>query len=102
MHAILAKWVPIEERSHLSATVYSGMSLGTGITMAVSGFLIHFFGWPFVFYVSGILTIFWFIFWCLFVFDTPAEHPRISEEELKYITNSLSQVTERENNVSEN
>ena len=46
--------------------------------MPVCGYLIANFGWPSVFYVTGIVGILWSISWFWLVYDSPAEHPRIS------------------------
>lgn len=37
----------------------------------------------------GAVGLLWFILWSFFVFDSPNTHPRISEEERRYITSSL-------------
>jgi ACS family sodium-dependent inorganic phosphate cotransporter len=69
-----------------------GAQFGTAATMIMSGYLIHgnvWGGWPAVFYVIGGLTILWFILWSFFVFDSPADHPRISVEELNFIEKSI-------------
>ncbi len=66
--------------------------MGTAGTMIASGYLIHgnvFGGWPSVFYLIGALTIVWFGLWCLYVYDSPSEHPRISTEELNFIEKSI-------------
>jgi ACS family sodium-dependent inorganic phosphate cotransporter-like MFS transporter 5 len=42
-------------------------------------------GWPLSFYLFGSLGLIWYAFWLLFVFDTPAEHPRIDPQEKAYI-----------------
>ena len=70
--------------------IFAGMSLGTAATMLISGYLIHYFGWPAVFYASGGCTLIWFVLWSLLVVNKPADHPRISAEELEYISASLS------------
>lgn len=74
------------------AMVWSGAQFGTAATMILSGYLIHgniFGGWPAVFYVIGGLTIAWFFLWMFFVFDSPADHPRISKDELHFIEKSI-------------
>ena len=38
---------------------------------------------------EGCLGLLWFVAWHFLVFDSPAEHPRISPEERSYITTSL-------------
>ena len=47
--------------------------------MPLSGLLADELGWEWVFYVFGILGIVWFVFWVFLVFDSPEQHPRISE-----------------------
>jgi hypothetical protein len=36
-------------------------------------------------YRSGVLSCLWFVGWCLFGFNTPDEHPRISNSERQYL-----------------
>lgn len=43
----------------------------------------------FVCVCPGAVGVVWFVFWALFVFDSPNTHPRISERERLYITSSL-------------
>lgn len=69
-----------------------GTQIGTVIAMPLSGYLISsniLGGWDSVFYVFGIAGIVWFVFWCIFVFDSPATHPRIEAKELSYIQHSI-------------
>lgn len=37
----------------------------------------------------GLVGILWFFSWTCLVFDTPAQHPRISQREREYIEKSL-------------
>lgn len=37
----------------------------------------------------GAIGLLWFVLWSVFVFNSPSTHPRISEEERRYITSSL-------------
>ena len=62
--------------------------------MVVSGYLIHanvLGGWPSVFYAIGGASLFWFVLWCFLVYGTPADHPRISAEELLYLQNTIGE-----------
>lgn len=89
--AMIAKWAPPQERSRF-ALVYSGGYLGTVVTMPISGLLCDvdlLNGWPLVFYVTGAVGVIWYIPWLLCVFDSPAQHPRITSEERRYIEASL-------------
>ncbi|XP_012274973.1 sialin isoform X2 [Orussus abietinus] len=88
MHNMLAHWVPPLERGKFAAIVYAGSNFGTVISLPVSGWLcsLEFWGgWPLAFYLFGGLGIVWYIFWLLFVYDTPSEHPRIDPQERAYI-----------------
>ena len=87
-YTLLAYWVPIQERSASLAMLTVGNYLGVVITSPVSAALSqHGFagGWPSVFYVFGILGCLCFLPWTYNIYNTPAEHPRISGEELLYI-----------------
>ncbi|XP_035701990.1 putative inorganic phosphate cotransporter [Folsomia candida] len=103
MHEILAHWAPPDERSQLAGIVYAGAQFGTAVTMVGSGYLIHagvMGGWPSVFYVMGGISFIWFIFWTILISNKPSEHPRISEEELNYIQESIGDQSADEENAS--
>jgi MFS transporter, ACS family, solute carrier family 17 (sodium-dependent inorganic phosphate cotransporter), member 5 len=63
------------------------------LTFPLFGYIISWSTWENVFHFCGISGTIWFIAWQFLVFDTPAQHPRISDEERRYIEKSLG-VTE--------
>ncbi|XP_063903812.1 sialin [Zophobas morio] len=75
-----AKWVPPMERSKFIANMMAS-SLGAALTMPVCGLLISAVGWASVFYVTGAVGLVWSVGWFFLVYDSPAQHPRISIEE---------------------
>ncbi|KAK6628099.1 hypothetical protein RUM44_010581 [Polyplax serrata] len=85
---ICSKWIPPLERSKFMANMMAS-SLGAALTMPICGFLISSFGWESVFYVTGFVGLLWSIVWFLVVFDTPAQHPRISAEERRVIEDAI-------------
>ncbi|CAH1785719.1 unnamed protein product [Owenia fusiformis] len=97
MHCLWAHWAPPLERGKLTGFCYAGAFLGNVVAFPLSGVLCEYGfdgGWPSVFYFFSILTFVWFIFWNIFVFDAPDQHPRINKLEKRYIMNSLcDQVT---------
>ncbi|GFX74618.1 hypothetical protein TNCV_1158351 [Trichonephila clavipes] len=96
MYAMFSRWAPTHERSRLLSICTIGQHVGTIITMPTSGFLIQYNvggGWPSVFYLFGIIGCLWFLFWVALVYNTPAEHPRISKAELVYIQQHLPQTS---------
>ena len=72
MHSMLAEWSPPLERSRMSTYVYSGATIGTVISMAVTGEICNQLGLESVFYIFGGIGILWFIFWSFLAFDSPA------------------------------
>ncbi|GIX95909.1 hypothetical protein CDAR_231441 [Caerostris darwini] len=96
MYAMFSRWAPTHERSRLLSICTIGQHVGTIITMPTSGFLIQYDvggGWPSVFYLFGMIGCLWFVFWVCLVYNTPAEHPRISKAELIYIQQHLPQTS---------
>ncbi|XP_065056219.1 sialin-like isoform X3 [Rhopilema esculentum] len=61
MHAIWSKWAPPIERSRLSTISF-----------------------------SGLLAIIWSVFWFWMVTDSPFDHPTITDKELAYLKQELS------------
>ncbi|XP_054716532.1 putative inorganic phosphate cotransporter [Uloborus diversus] len=88
MHSMMGRWLPESEKSLLSTAVYVGINIGTVVTMPLAAFLCDqgpFGGWPSAFYIVGLFGCLWFVFWSIFVTDSPQEHPYITKSELKYI-----------------
>ena len=66
----------------------TGKQLGTAITILASGPLAGWHwagGWQAIFYVTGGVGVIWYMCWLFFIYDTPAQHPRISARERLYI-----------------
>ncbi|CAL1294844.1 unnamed protein product [Larinioides sclopetarius] len=85
---MISRWSPRVERSRISTIIFTGSQIGNVIAMPISGVLSStdlLGGWPSVFYVFGAFGCVWFIFWVLFVYENPSQHPSISKEELLYI-----------------
>lgn len=92
---MLAHWAPPDERSRMTNLIFSGIPLGSALTMVTGGYLIHYLGWPSLFYTVGVCTLVWFILWSFLVYSQPSEHPRISENELQAIEGSLQGQTNK-------
>lgn len=61
LSVLLSRWVPQNERGKLGALVLGGGQIGTILANSISGFLLHYFDWPIVFYLFGGLSVIWFI-----------------------------------------
>ncbi|XP_042637500.1 sialin [Orycteropus afer afer] len=66
-----------------------GAQLGTVISLPLSGIICFYMDWTYVFYLFGIIGIFWFILWIWLVSNTPETHRTISRSEKEYILSSL-------------
>uniref|UniRef100_A0A1I8NQV3 Major facilitator superfamily (MFS) profile domain-containing protein n=1 Tax=Stomoxys calcitrans TaxID=35570 RepID=A0A1I8NQV3_STOCA len=88
MHVLTAKWIPPNERSKF-VTAYLGSSVGIAVFYPCFGYVMHWTSWVWVYHLCGIIGSVWWLGWLFFVYDTPAQHPRISESELRYIEKSL-------------
>ena len=76
---MLGKWLPVQERSSLSALVFNGNQFGTIITLATSGFVAEKLGWEAIFYILGGLGMVIGVFWVFLVRESPHQHPSISQ-----------------------
>lgn len=91
-HALLAKWIPPNERSRMGAFIYAGAQFGTVVSMPLSGLLSEYGfagGWPSIFYVFGLIGTIWCVAFFWMVYEDPDSHPSITPQERKYILHSL-------------
>ncbi len=85
--------MPQNEKSTALAFMQVGGNLGAVLTMPLSAYLVQYGfagGWPSVFYVTGSLGCLCFVLWIYQIYNSPAEHPRIQEKEMKYIEANVS------------
>jgi len=52
-------------------------------------------GWPVIFYFFGVVGIAWLPLWIYFAYETPEEHPEITEDELEYLNRGKGEHTHR-------
>ena len=76
----------------MSAFIYAGSQMGTTIGLPLTGFLIDQLGWETMFYIEGPLVIIFLLLWMTLVFDSPDQHPRLSDKERAAIARSMDSV----------
>ena len=86
-----ARWVPVSERSTAFGAFLSGGRIGGAITPPIAAFLLIRYGWRSMFVSFGALGIFWAALWFYWFRSYPAQHPRISREELAAIDAGLAE-----------
>lgn len=94
IHPMTAIWIPPMERSKFIANTMAS-SLGAAITMPICGYLISSFGWASVFYATGLIGVIWSLAWFVFIYESPATHPRISSEERREIEEAIGTSTSK-------
>ncbi|XP_074598644.1 vesicular glutamate transporter 3-like [Brevipalpus obovatus] len=88
MHGLLSQWAPITERSLMVTSVFAGGPMGIVVVEILSGYLSGLTwmdGWPLVYYAIGIFGAIWYVFWYIYVYNSPETHPMITKEELREI-----------------
>jgi ACS family sodium-dependent inorganic phosphate cotransporter len=60
---MIGRWVPAANRSRAIAACASMLSLGTVISLPVTGWLVRDYGWPMPFYAFGAVGLVWVVLW---------------------------------------
>ncbi|HWU56026.1 MAG TPA: MFS transporter, partial [Rhizomicrobium sp.] len=81
----IAAWFPSAERGKANAWVQGGAQLGSGIAPPLLAFVIYYFGWHAAFYVSAVIGLVIAVFWYSAARDVPAQHSRVTPQELAHI-----------------
>ncbi|MGH8014225.1 MAG: ACS family MFS transporter [Candidatus Binataceae bacterium] len=85
VHSIAARWTIATERSRAISLHLSGVSFGTVVALLISPVIVLRLGWPWVFYLSGLLGILWLAAWMVKSADDPEECPGVTPGELAVI-----------------
>ncbi|HWZ47899.1 MAG TPA: MFS transporter [Herbaspirillum sp.] len=78
----MARWVPKESRGFAQGVTHSCARIGNAVAPAAVVWIMAAYGWRQSFYVCGILSLVWIIVWSFVFTEHPADHPRITSEEL--------------------
>ncbi|XP_029650654.2 uncharacterized transporter slc-17.2-like [Octopus sinensis] len=92
IQSLYGRWAPPQEISLLVGLTFAGQILGNIVGLSISGFLcVYGFdnGWGSIFYVFGVLSLVFSCVWLYVVYDTPDDHPTISEKELSYLNRTI-------------
>ncbi len=80
----VADWFPKKERALATGIFNAGTNVGAVVApLTVPWIAIHL-GWQWAFVLTGAIGFLWLLFW-LRIYRKPAEHPRLSTNELAYI-----------------
>ena len=90
----VAEWFPRRERALATGIFNAGANIGAILSPLVVPWVAITWGWRYAFLVTGVLSATWLVTW-LIVYRPPAEHPRLTPEELVYIRSDPEQPAPR-------
>ncbi len=85
IYSTYAKWIPLKERSRAIGFTNSGIPIGTVFALVVTPIVVQSWGWEWAFYSFGVVGLIWWFFWHAMATSDPADHPKMTEEELAHI-----------------
>jgi len=94
---IVAAWFPTKERGTAAAIFNSAQYFATVLFAPIMGWIVHSWGWQYVFTVMGTLGIVLAFIW-LKVMYGPKEHPWVNQAELDYIEKGGALVSSERSN----
>jgi MFS transporter, ACS family, hexuronate transporter len=79
---VVNTWFPVRERATAAGIGQAGGPIGGALAGPIVGFLALSFGWRAAFIVMGVLGIMWVLLWRHLSTETPAQHAKVSKQEL--------------------
>lgn len=80
----VAEWFPKRERALATGIFNSGTNVGAAVAPLFVLWIADRLGWQFAFLATGLLSAIPILFW-MRIYRRPQDHPRLSEQELRYI-----------------
>ncbi|XP_065208369.1 vesicular glutamate transporter 3-like isoform X2 [Planococcus citri] len=87
---IFSRWAPPDERTKFVSFSVVGANLGSGISFVISGWILSYWNWEALFYISGAVSFLWYLIWLFVVKNDPSEDTRMSEKEKNYIKEKVN------------
>lgn len=84
-YSLFSRWVPEAERSRSIGLVSSGIPLGTLFALTTTGWIVTRYGWPWAFYLFGLVGVAWAAVWYFKAASYPGDYPGISPGELELL-----------------
>jgi MFS family permease len=78
----MASWVRKDKRGMAQGITHSSARLGNAVAPMLVLALMTAFNWRFSFYLLGALSLGWLVLWYVTYTEKPADHPRITPEEI--------------------
>jgi ACS family glucarate transporter-like MFS transporter len=86
----VSRWIPVRERGIANGWIFAGVGAGAGLSPPLITYLMIHFGWRSSFWVCAALGFVAGAVWFVTARDAPAEHPKVSADELAVIESGLT------------
>ncbi len=83
---MVTRWFPLSERGRARGAFLASSLFGGAAAPLLSGIIIHYLGWRWMFALFGAVGVAWAIAFYRLYYESPAEHPGVNEAELQHIT----------------
>lgn len=83
-HTLVAKWAPPDEKARFIWSLLGG-TFGTILTYPMIAVIADGINWENGWYIPSLMMFVWILFFAVLAYDSPAEHPGISDDEKNYI-----------------
>ncbi len=80
--AAMSRWVPKERRGYAQGVTHAAARIGTAVAPTAIVVVMTRYGWRDSFYACAVLSFLWVVLWALSFTEIPADHPRITAQEL--------------------
>lgn len=87
---LLASWFPLKERARANALWMCCLPLSSIIMAPLSGVLLQYMSWRWVFIIEALPPLLWAIVWWFVVADSPKTAKWVSTEERTYVEQTLA------------
>ncbi|KAK9301250.1 hypothetical protein QLX08_006329 [Tetragonisca angustula] len=94
-HALVAQWAPPHERARFVWSLLGG-TFGTILTYPMVAGIAESTNWESGWYIPSLLMMVWIVVWAIVAYDSPTEHPGITEEERDYIKSAQAGTVRKE------
>ena len=85
VYSMIGRWVPPAERARAISLNASGVPLGAVFALVVTPIIVERMGWPWAFYLFGVLGLIWAVPWALKVTSSPGDDRSLGAVELAEI-----------------
>lgn len=79
---LFSRWVPDTVKARAVALFSASASMGTLLALLLTGLIAQAYGWQLAFYIFGVLGLMLAVVWFKVIYNSPQQHPDISQEEL--------------------